>query len=177
MEGQERSNVKMNSKEHERSAIALANYYVEKSKDEGKNLDLLKLIKFIYFTWGWVWAYTKEELYNDRIEAWDFGPVIPSVYHAFKYQKPDITEKVVEARVDYNENLEHYTPVLDVSEKIRHVIDDVWNLYITYPSGQLIERTHADGPWRVVYRPGIRNIEIPKSLIQEFYERLVSSKS
>ena len=56
-------------------------------------------MKRVYIAHGFSLAINKESLLDkrfDKVEAWKYGPVIPSVYHSFKQYKADpITEKAV----------------------------------------------------------------------------------
>ena len=78
------------------NALAVANYFVELSKRDKVPLHLLGLVKRVYIAHGFSLAITGRPLIDprfDRIEAWKYGPVIPSVYHSFKHNKYDpITE-------------------------------------------------------------------------------------
>lgn len=44
----------------------------------------LKLQKVLYFLQAQYLVSTGNKLFEDEIEAWDFGPVVPSVYHEYK---------------------------------------------------------------------------------------------
>jgi len=43
----------------------------------------IKINKLLYISFGFFGAKTKQHLFNDVIEAWQFGHVIPNVYYAF----------------------------------------------------------------------------------------------
>ena len=64
--------------------LAVANFFIEKSKASGVPVDPLKLQKLIYFAHGWHLAVTGEPLLDENVEAWPYGPVVPTVYHEFK---------------------------------------------------------------------------------------------
>ena len=66
------------------SAVAVANYFVRKSLETGKELTPMKVLKLVYIAHGWNLALYDEPLISDSIQAWKFGPVIPSVYQAFR---------------------------------------------------------------------------------------------
>ena len=78
------------------SAIAIANYFIQKSLDEKTDdLSPMKLQKLVYFAHAWYLIYQDGgKLINEAIEAWSYGPVINSVYHEFKHNgRNSITEK------------------------------------------------------------------------------------
>jgi uncharacterized phage-associated protein len=50
------------------------------AKEQGKPLTPLKLMKLVYIAHGWHMAIENQDLFNNRIEAWKYGPVIPDLY-------------------------------------------------------------------------------------------------
>lgn len=65
-------------------ASAVANYFIVHSKNEKIFLSNLSMQKLVYFAYGWMMIHTRRKLFYDRIEAWQYGPVIPSLYHSLK---------------------------------------------------------------------------------------------
>ena len=63
---------------------AVANYFLEVAKISRKTLDPMQVQKLVYFGHGWHFAYTNNSLIDERFEAWDYGPVVPTLYHSFK---------------------------------------------------------------------------------------------
>lgn len=47
-------------------------------------LDPLKLQKLLYYAHGWHLALTGRPLLDRSVEAWQYGPVLPDVYRAFR---------------------------------------------------------------------------------------------
>ena len=69
-------------------SIALANFFIDKSTSEKCDITLLKLVKLVYIAHGYLLALLNRSFLNsryDKVEAWRLGPVIPTVYHTFKY--------------------------------------------------------------------------------------------
>nr|WP_256351506.1 type II toxin-antitoxin system antitoxin SocA domain-containing protein [Pseudomonas gingeri] len=44
----------------------------------------MKQQKLVYYSHGWHAGYTDQPLINEAVETWQYGPVIPSLYHEFK---------------------------------------------------------------------------------------------
>ena len=67
------------------SAKAIANYFLGLADAEKKPISHLKIQKLVYIAHGWYLAIKGEPLVGDEYaEAWQYGPVFPSLYHEFK---------------------------------------------------------------------------------------------
>jgi uncharacterized phage-associated protein len=62
----------------------VANFLLDYADGRGVNLTNMALPKHIYFAHGWHLASRGEPLVSNRIEAWQYGPVIRTVYDCFK---------------------------------------------------------------------------------------------
>jgi uncharacterized phage-associated protein len=51
---------------------------------EEARLSNLKLQKLLYYAQGHYLATAGQPLFDDRIQAWSHGPVVPTVYHEYK---------------------------------------------------------------------------------------------
>ncbi|MGZ3389845.1 MAG: Panacea domain-containing protein, partial [Isosphaeraceae bacterium] len=65
-------------------ARAIANYFLERARREGKALDQMKIQKLVYFANGWHIAIKGEPLIDEQVEAWRYGPVIQSLRDALR---------------------------------------------------------------------------------------------
>ena len=71
-------------------AETIAKWFLARNKydvDMGHGDELisnLKLQKLLYYAQGCVLAITGNILFNDDIEAWEHGPVVPTIYHLYK---------------------------------------------------------------------------------------------
>ena len=76
------------------SAIDIANFFIDitQSKEEGYLSDL-KVNKLLYFAQAWSLVRLGRPLFDESIEAWPLGPVVPNVYNAFKSIKATILPK------------------------------------------------------------------------------------
>ena len=63
---------------------AIANYFLDLARAQEKALTPLKIQKLVYFANGWHLAIKGVPLINEQVEAWRFGPVIPSLYTHFE---------------------------------------------------------------------------------------------
>lgn len=128
-------------------AVIVANYFVKKGKEKGSPVEgVLKLIKLVYLAHGWhLGIYGKKQpLIRERVEAWQYGPVVRSVYDAFKYRgRLKITEP---ATTGIKEEME---PIENLAEnETIEFLDEIWELYGKYTGPELSKLTHEKGtPW------------------------------
>jgi uncharacterized phage-associated protein len=99
-------------------------------------------------------------IFSDRIEAWKYGPVIPSLYQATKQF----------GRSEIPLNLVDENSPSSVSDDIQTFLDDVVAKYSHLSGIQLSNLTHLSGtPWHQVYEPNVSNKEISDDLIKQHY--------
>lgn len=162
------------------SALSIANYFVEKSLNSDKNLKPLKLMKLVYIAHGYMLALYDKSAINprfDKVEAWKYGPVIPSVYHSFKlYGNQPVTKKT-EIFTEEEENGDNIHVILSTpelqSEEAKKVCEFVWKNYCQYSDSTLVGLLHKPGsPWALVYEEG-KNNEIPDFITRVYYRKIV----
>ena len=158
------------------SSAAVANYFLEKGQEEGKPLSPMKLQKLMYFAYGWYLATTNQRLFNEMIEAWRYGPVIPSVYEAFRHYG---NNAITEPMLDWD-TMESDTTIDD--ETTRQVLDVVWYVYSDLSAIALSNLTHEKGtPWYRVFEQygsinGIpSNKDINEEYIKEYFVQKLNS--
>lgn len=158
-------------------AISVANYFIELSKQRGQDIDLLGLIKRVYIAHGFTLALLDEPLLDyrfDRVEAWRYGPVIPSVYHTFKHHgKNAIKDLAQVARWGgIDDGLEFFTPILE-DKDAKEICEMVSERYKNYTGTDLVAITHREGtPWSICYIEG-ENVGIPDRYTQKYYKLVI----
>lgn len=153
-----------------RKVSAVANEFLEKSDE----ISVLKLVKLCYIAQGFSLAILDRPIFDDdKIEAWKYGPVVPSIYHEFKhFGRKNITSKSEYATLNDDFNFITETPVL-TDENDKKIIQIVWNMYGKFSGNELVTMTHKKGtPWDLVYRRNENEI-IPNELISKYYKMLV----
>jgi len=153
------------------NALSIANSILRMADNEGKALRPLALMKLVYIAYGYSLADLLHDVIDprfDRVEAWKYGPVIPSVYHSFKhFQNSPITDKAV---VLVEDSLEpRYIVPFVTDGKLLESVSKAWNDYKNYSDSKLVDVCHKpDSPWAQVYKEG-KNNEIPESVTQQYY--------
>lgn len=159
------------------SAIAIANYFIDKSLQEKKDITLLFLVKLVYLAHGYLLALLDDggfDKLTDKVEAWRYGPVIPSVYHTFKNNRANpikIKGLVLEETMQGFSFIE--PEIIDKDAKT--VLDFVWNRYKNYSVDDIMALTHrADTPWAIYYRAN-KNVEIPDESTRLYYKMMLEA--
>lgn len=141
------------------------------------NISPLKLQKSLYFLFAYHGAvYTQETdegvfegtsqapkyLFNGQFEAWQYGPVIRSVYNNDKrgvYSDPQSIERAVE----------------DVSKEVevKKFIDELFSQIDSVSDFKLVDRSHQDDSWKEAYCQGQSTLMDNEQIIQEYQNKYV----
>jgi uncharacterized phage-associated protein len=154
------------------SALAVANFILDKGALEKIPIRHLKLQKLIYFCYAWFAGNKREELFSEDIEAWKLGPVIREVYLEFKDcgSKP-IHRRATEIDWDTAEFIEPR-----INDEMANELISVWNIYKSKTDAWLVDACHAQGePWDILVRKVGKadKRQIPFELIRRVYESKV----
>jgi uncharacterized phage-associated protein len=155
------------------SALAVANYFLDLAKAKGSSLDPMKLQKMIFFAHGWSLAlYDGEKLIDEPIQAWQYGPVVQSVYHEFKsFGGSRIDSLATDIDMASGEVITPRIPLSD--EKRVALLNKIWDIYGNYSGLQLSHLTHLPGSaWSKTRaeNPDVRFAVIKDELIKEEFD-------
>jgi len=162
-------------------AVSVANEFLRIAEEKKQGLSPMKLQKLVYFAHGWYLALTGKPLVTERIEAWQYGPVIPTLYREFKgYGNSDITSPVREVSqapdggfLFEEPSLDDYAMEGDEVESARKIIRRVWDVYGSHSAIKLSNATHMPGtPWEQVYKQGARSLTIGDQVIERYFKEL-----
>lgn len=154
-------------------ARKLANLLLDSFDIRTAELSNKKLNKLLYFVHGAGLARLGYPLVRNHFEAWDHGPVIDVVYHAFKqFEWAPIQSRAM--AFDYAVGFEKVIDYKDINPSDRDFILRVASYYNKYSADELEEMTHeVDSPWAVVRSTpkidrGIKD-RIPEDLIRSYF--------
>lgn len=148
--------------------IAIANEVLKIAEQRGIPITIMKLIKLVYFAHGWTLALLNRPLTDEPPEAWQHGPVYPSIYRAFRgsgWSNIKETAKNPFTGAEYRADL-------DTAE--RSILGQVVDKYGKFHAFELSGATHEAGtPWDEVYNGDGRSSDvIPNRLIKEHFDKL-----
>lgn len=162
----------------ENYALSIANYFIDLAKRDDKPIRPLKLMKLVYIAHGYILAILDKPTEGtklEKVQAWQYGPVFPSVYYSFKqYGRNPIREKTKVFDFSNTDSPDAFevTPTLQGKDE-RLICDFVWKQYGKYSDSSLVNTLHAkDTPWSEVYEKGKNNI-IPDTLTKKHYQEVI----
>jgi uncharacterized phage-associated protein len=138
----------------------IANYFIKNYSSSGE-LTPMKIIKLVYISYSWYLTVTNgKKLITELPQAWDYGPVFPSLYQNLKkYGKTQIKDTIPnDSRWEKIQNSD------------KPFLDKMWKMYGTYGGVYLSAITHTiNSPWDKARKKGF-NSNINDSDIIEHYK-------
>lgn len=136
----------------------IARYVIQYCKEHNYSISNLKLQKILYFIQAEFLVTKGIPCFAEDIEAWDFGPVIPNVYHEYKiFGSSNI--------ISFGTN--DYSGMIQTDDLalIRGIVDEC----ASYSASALVDITHHQSPWENAYQKHCNN-KITNQSIKEFFE-------
>lgn len=147
-------------------ADLIADFFLSRANPEvGDLLSNLKLQKLCYYGAGVMSAVRGDParpLFEERIEAWQHGPVVPALYGRFKIYGS--------GPIPYPEGFDEEA----IAAKDRIVLDNVYDFYGQYSAWKLRNMTHDEAPWIEAFARD--NKVITNDELSEFFSNEVSSE-
>ena len=138
----------------------IANLLLLYSADNGGELMTnMKLQKMLYYQQGFHLAYFGLPLFDEDIEAWMYGPVVPSMYEKYKGNgrkgiEPDRT-------LDFTFE----------QKNEQALFNEVCKVYGAYSAIGLMNMTHGEMPWKSTPTGEGTGHIIPKEKMQSFFKK------
>ncbi len=118
------------------TAEAIGRYFLWLAvSGEPTPLTQMHLHKLLYYAQGWSLASRGQRLFDEPIQAWVHGPVVPSVYPVF-------------ADYDSSPIAPHEARDAGITDEDRAFVETVWRRYGRYSAWRLREMTHSEAPWQ-----------------------------
>ncbi len=140
------------------TADRVAEGLINLSHDRNDPISNLKLQKLLYYSQAWYLAIFRKPLFDEEIEAWVHGPVVPQVFRRYRVCR--------------------WSPIprgdtVGVSTEVCRHLDEVWKAYGEYNAYELERMTHSEKPWmqaRIGLEPdeSSHNV-IPKDSMKRYY--------
>lgn len=167
-------------------AAAIANEFLQLGMNANAPITPMKLLKLVYFAHGWHLGLTGRPLINEPVQAWKFGPVIPSIYHAVKkYGNNPIRHLIADedffaagAESDGSIGLTPFAYSIDQGPEVpqnhfaKKLVAKIWEVYGGFTPIQLSNLTHEPGsPWyETPTRDEKRGAMIDEQRIRDYFK-------
>lgn len=138
-------------------ALDIAKYVIWYCNHKHLGISNLKLQKMLYFIQAEFLVELDYPCFEDQIQAWDFGPVVPSVYHEYKI--------FGNSNIPYmSSDIPRIGLLLFEEKHIKEIVAECSK----YSASQLVDMTHRQTPWIEAYKKRENN-EITNSEIKDFF--------
>lgn len=135
-------------------------------REAGDTISPLKLQKLLYYGQAWHLAIFNEPLFEERIEAWRHGPVVPSLYNKYREicKNCDIPIESLPLQM------------VELIKESEELLTEVLSIYGEHSASYLEELTHSEQPW-IEARGGLppfvnSSNEISKLSMTSFYRQM-----
>ncbi len=139
------------------SAKNVSELFLTWAKQNGDLITNLKMQKLLYYAQAWHLVNFNRRLFDDRIEAWELGPVIPKIYGEYKKYRGN----PIPYKISGNEEK-------PFSERQVQFLKQFFNVFSSLSSTALVNMTHNETPWKDNFGKG-KNTEIPPSEMKDYY--------
>ena len=142
----------------------VANRFLDLAAKAQDYLTPMQVLKLVYIAHGWMLGLYGRPLIRDDVQAWQYGPVIPTLYNEMReYRSAPVTRQLRSPSHD----------ALSATED--DLVCQVYKIYGKKSGPALSRLTHAEGtPWALTYRPGTFGLVIPTDIIEDHYQQLAA---
>jgi uncharacterized phage-associated protein len=132
---------------------------IQEDPEAGEGISNMKMQKLCYYAQGFHLALNGTRLFEDDVEAWLHGPVVPRLYDKYKEYKNQPIPVLEDISWD------------SLSPEIQDLLSKIYRLYGQYAAWILRNMTHEELPWLNAKRKEIKKIA-DKDMINFFKTQL-----
>lgn len=144
------------------NARDVVEYLLRLSDTEANDITNLKLQKLVYYVQGFHLAMYGEPVFNEPIEAWQYGPVVRELYNTYKGQGNAIIPPA-----------EDYDFSGPVEGRMQELMQEINEVYGQFSGIKLMHMTHEERPWLEAQE--LNRSEISKDTMKAYFSQLVTS--
>lgn len=146
-------------------SLGVAKALLEKVGNLHPAVTPMQLIKLVYISHGYMLGLHGRPLLDEPVEAWQYGPVVRSVYEAVRHYKSNPVQTIE-------------VPIgIELDKEEDAVLERVARTYGKFDGVTLSSATHKPGtPWSVTWKMWGRNSDISNDMIEHFYSNLLKQE-
>lgn len=139
----------------------VAEYFLTLVDEEvGDLMSNLKLQKLVYYAQGLYLAMYDKPLFNENVEAWQHGPVVPELYHFYKEHGSGAIP--IPKNIDFDK----------YHDEIKEFLNEVYAVYGQFSAFKLSNMTHEEPPWK---NTQLNQVISPESMKTYFQTRITQA--
>lgn len=104
-------------------------------QNQSQGMSNLKLQKLVYYAQGYFSALFDKPLFDAEIMAWQHGPVVPELYHAYKHYGRNPIAVAADFDID------------KLAKDELELINEVYDVFGPFEAWKLRDMTHEETPW------------------------------
>lgn len=156
------------------NVLDVSRYIINYSNKKDYGISNLKLQKILYFVQAYFLIQTCSPCFKEKIEAWDFGPVVPKAYCEYKqYGCSDIPTTKSFIMIDkdniWNSKRVEFKEIAILDDD-KSLIDKVVDKFSEYSATDLVELSQHQTPW--IDAISSQNNEITNKSIFEYFNSI-----
>ncbi len=132
----------------------ICEYIVLLSMQREKQITNLRLQKVLYYVQGYFLKLFEYPAFNEDIQAWQYGPVVPEAYYDYCI----FGNRPLKTNTDWQD--------ICIETKEKKIINKVFERCCDISIGQLVEQTHNEDPWKNTKK---LKETIPLELINDYF--------
>ena len=144
------------------NVLGVCRLIVNYSNEKNYNISNLKLQKLLYFIQAYFLVKRNKPCFNEEIQAWAFGPVVPEAYQEFKQYGGCNIPEIRDGRI--GKEIKECKFEKSDQDDIERIVD----VFSGYSASALVTLSHNQDPWKNNYEPGA-NKEIDPKDIKEYF--------
>lgn len=163
--------------------LYVANYIITFCHENGLDLNNLKLQKILYYLQAQSLVENDSPLFEESLQKWKYGPVVPSVYHEYKKEgasnisvenisqilrKPDMDEQPnffgLYVKETFNKDF--------IFSYDQNILNASIKFLAEYDSFSLVEETHKHSIWKNFEQEineGVQGLKYSEKEIKEYF--------
>ena len=145
------------------NAVDAARLVVSLQYQAGKATSHLALQKLVFYCHAYHLAFLNKPLFDEAVEAWSYGPVIPSVYQKYIGYGSQII-----APEDFDRSK------IAIPQETLRIMSLVLSRYGAFSPMELVNMTHQEQPWKDAYSSDQNNI-IRNDHIKNYYQQFITN--
>ena len=121
------------------TALNISDYFLykaqEATEEDQELISNLKLQKLVYYAQGLYIAVYGKPLFSDKIKAWNYGPVVPELYHYYKKHN----SRGIPADKNFNPKT--------INRDTKKFLDEIYEVFGQFSAIRLMKLAHSDQCW------------------------------